>query len=253
MEVIYLSEENTSSEIGQILKNARNDKGYTLRELGEKCSITYSYISAVERGAFKPSKDKLIKLAHALELNTDDLLVLAGFSPVEEEVVRSRIVDPAAGTGGFLVSSMVGSGKTYHLEGLAERIFLERYANVEYETLSKKPKTIKEKKREEKDINDYLKSLPPFAKEDIYYIMPDDSMEGEGIKIGYKVWIDRNKEFHSGKIYLIRVQGKEYLRRVFEDNDKYLVQGTRGIAPKVYNKKKLKVIGQAVRVEFDLD
>jgi transcriptional regulator with XRE-family HTH domain len=222
--------ESTQIELGKILKEAREKKAYTLRQLGEKTEITYSYISAVERGKYLPSKDKLIRLSDALDLNKEDLLVLAGFSPVEEESVKSYL-------------GIFERNNRYNLEGLSERIFLERYALKD--EVSEDGIWIEGSRRNQKRVK----------KEDdfFYYDVTDSSMEGEGIKKGYKVQIKVVSEIENGKIGLVSFKGDKLLRRVFHMEDKIFLQATQGYAPKLVPKRKARILGQAVKVEFNLE
>jgi transcriptional regulator with XRE-family HTH domain len=64
---------------GQKLRKLRESKKMTQQQLAEKLGyVTNSYISDVEKGAFIPSKEKLGKIAKALNVEfkeLDDLLL----------------------------------------------------------------------------------------------------------------------------------------------------------------------------------
>jgi transcriptional regulator with XRE-family HTH domain len=70
----------------------RKQKGMRMEELGKLVKVSKSYISLLEAGERQPSRDVVIKLAEALfpeghESGRDELLILAGFAPVNMDAV----------------------------------------------------------------------------------------------------------------------------------------------------------------------
>lgn len=61
------------AELGKRVKQARKEKGYTQKELGEKTGYSEPHISHVEGGAI-PSLEFAAKLAKALEISLDELV-----------------------------------------------------------------------------------------------------------------------------------------------------------------------------------
>lgn len=74
-------------QLGQYNKNARQQKGYTLRTLAEKVGVNYSYLSKIENQKLEyPPKESVIrKMAQVLEQDKDQLSFLAGRIPHEFE------------------------------------------------------------------------------------------------------------------------------------------------------------------------
>lgn len=62
-------------ELGKEIKKGREDLGWSLRELGEKTGISYSYLSKLERGTHLPKPDIIIKLSDALGNNIASLII----------------------------------------------------------------------------------------------------------------------------------------------------------------------------------
>jgi transcriptional regulator with XRE-family HTH domain len=61
------------------LKELRQQRDISLRKLGEKASVSYSILNAIENGRFQPSKEIVISLAYALRYeNVEELLEMAG-------------------------------------------------------------------------------------------------------------------------------------------------------------------------------
>lgn len=60
--------------IGEMLKELREKKGLTQKELAKELSITRQAISELERGKAKPSVDVLIKLRSKYKVNLNKVL-----------------------------------------------------------------------------------------------------------------------------------------------------------------------------------
>ena len=59
--------------LGQMVKKARNNKGYTVRQLAEMCGVSPSYITKIEKDERKePSYKVLIKLSNVLNLGVEN-------------------------------------------------------------------------------------------------------------------------------------------------------------------------------------
>jgi transcriptional regulator with XRE-family HTH domain len=55
------------------LKIMRENRGYTVRALGEITGIPFSYIASIERGRMNPTGEELERLCKALHVTLDDL------------------------------------------------------------------------------------------------------------------------------------------------------------------------------------
>jgi transcriptional regulator with XRE-family HTH domain/GAF domain-containing protein len=75
------------SGIGKQIKEFREERKLSQRDLAKKCSLSHSYIALMEKGSRTPEQDKLLAICNALELNaaqTSELLqqVGHGFAPL---------------------------------------------------------------------------------------------------------------------------------------------------------------------------
>jgi len=71
------------TRFGALLRGYRERAGYTLREMESRGPFTYSHLCRIERGARNPpDRADVIRLAAALEVDADELLVAAGYLPV---------------------------------------------------------------------------------------------------------------------------------------------------------------------------
>jgi transcriptional regulator with XRE-family HTH domain len=67
---------NLQEIIGRVIRQERQDRRLTIKELGEKAGISEIYVGEIERGQKYPSANVLESLARALELNLAEMLEL---------------------------------------------------------------------------------------------------------------------------------------------------------------------------------
>lgn len=65
--------------LGQILRDARLERGLTLRDVSAKASIALGYLSEVERGQKEISSELLGPLANSLGYEVHELVIAAGY------------------------------------------------------------------------------------------------------------------------------------------------------------------------------
>ncbi|MEM8757992.1 MAG: response regulator [Planctomycetota bacterium] len=65
--------------LGQRIRVARTERGWTLKELSEASGVSVSQLSAIERGTHLPSLESLVLVAGALETSPSEWLLAAGF------------------------------------------------------------------------------------------------------------------------------------------------------------------------------
>ncbi len=61
---------------GMKLRNYRQERGYSLKQLAEKTGLSVSYINEIEKGKKYPKAEKILLLAKGLEIPYDDLVSL---------------------------------------------------------------------------------------------------------------------------------------------------------------------------------
>jgi len=62
------------NNLGQIIREKREEKGLTQIEVAEKAQLDRNYIGMVERGERNPSYLSLIKIAKGLDMTVDQLI-----------------------------------------------------------------------------------------------------------------------------------------------------------------------------------
>ncbi len=69
-------------EFGAKIRELRNKAGLTQQELGSKINVSHTYLSKIENGTTSPPSKKVIpRLGRALNVDKDELLILAGKAP----------------------------------------------------------------------------------------------------------------------------------------------------------------------------
>ena len=79
---------NEYIQIGNRIKKLRMEKGYSQKKMAELCGISYSTYSNYENNNREPNLKQLEKIAHALEMTTENLI---GQTNIDER--RTRIVN----------------------------------------------------------------------------------------------------------------------------------------------------------------
>lgn len=69
--------------LGDVIWNARRKKGISQRELADLLNLDFTYVSKIENdnSEYPPSEREIAGLAKVLELNEDELLLMAGRVP----------------------------------------------------------------------------------------------------------------------------------------------------------------------------
>lgn len=68
-------------KFGATIRDAREAKGISLRDLAKRVEVSPTFLSKVETEDWKPKEDKLRKIASILELDGDELVAQAGRVP----------------------------------------------------------------------------------------------------------------------------------------------------------------------------
>ena len=64
--------------LGEVLRERRDERGWTLRKLHERSSVALGYISEVERGQKEVSSELLEALAEAMGTDVSEIILDAG-------------------------------------------------------------------------------------------------------------------------------------------------------------------------------
>lgn len=99
-------------EIGDVLRDIRQQKGLTLRQVASRASVALGYLSEVERGQKEVSSEILAAVAEALDVPisklmrevSDRLAVLDGFTLVPD-VIPDELIRSVSSTSMFPESS----------------------------------------------------------------------------------------------------------------------------------------------------
>ena len=64
--------ETVEPNVGRAIKRIRSERGFSLRNLSEKCNLSINAISKIERGMASPTVSSLHQIASALEIHISD-------------------------------------------------------------------------------------------------------------------------------------------------------------------------------------
>lgn len=80
-------------EIGDVLRDLRQQKGYTLRQVASRASVALGYLSEVERGQKEASSEILASVAEALGAPISQIMhmVAERFEVVETVVIPDTV------------------------------------------------------------------------------------------------------------------------------------------------------------------
>ncbi|MGB0562966.1 MAG: helix-turn-helix domain-containing protein [Spirulinaceae cyanobacterium] len=81
-----------NNEFGQLIRQARKDKGYSQRDLAALLKLDFTYLSKMEnnRAEYAPKEEVIRNIAHHLDLDPEELIYLAGRIPHQEEALLSE-------------------------------------------------------------------------------------------------------------------------------------------------------------------
>ncbi|MFP4007356.1 MAG: helix-turn-helix domain-containing protein [Spirulinaceae cyanobacterium] len=85
-----------NKKFGDLIRQARKDKGYSQRELAKQIGLDFTYLSKLEndRADYAPKEDVIRAIARNLNLDQEELIFLAGRIPQQEEdVLRQNYKD----------------------------------------------------------------------------------------------------------------------------------------------------------------
>lgn len=79
--------------LAEIIKQYRKTNGLTQGDLAEACGLHFSHISRIEKG-FVPPRNTVRKVARAMNMDEDKLLLAAGYLP--KSMVEQRLAEALA-------------------------------------------------------------------------------------------------------------------------------------------------------------
>jgi transcriptional regulator with XRE-family HTH domain len=86
------SKQSNQDQLGRAIKKLRQDLGISASDLARASGLSRSYISYLENGRFKDiGIDKFARIASALEISADQLVIAAGYLPASRETVDVRL------------------------------------------------------------------------------------------------------------------------------------------------------------------
>ena len=72
-----INEKKAQLQLGQVIRDKRNDMGFSQEEFADICDVHRTYIGSIERGERNVSLKNILIIANALNLSSSELLKLA--------------------------------------------------------------------------------------------------------------------------------------------------------------------------------
>ena len=79
------------SNVGKRIKEIRQKRGLSIRELAKKMDTSHSYLSRVENNKVTPSLETLVKMAEVLECNVSDFFEDEHKIEADEELKKEGV------------------------------------------------------------------------------------------------------------------------------------------------------------------
>ncbi len=151
--------------LASVVKNAREKLGISQRELSRRTGIDNNTVAKIEKGERKkPNVLSLTKIAFVLELDSKELLELAGYSEEEYVMITSKYSNKIDSNTSIMVIDAIGDGLNYDL--FARKTIMEYIKNKEYMKLEKyKILEQTEKNKIDKVFKGYLEDYRESVKE----------------------------------------------------------------------------------------
>jgi len=89
--------EGLPSDLRRTLKEAREERGWSQREIASRLSLTQKHISGIESGKIVPRYDTLLELVRILD--RDLLMVPRALVPVVQSLIRDHLQPDKKGEG----------------------------------------------------------------------------------------------------------------------------------------------------------
>jgi len=87
----FLRQKRLPADLRQALKHARNERGWSQRDLASRLGIAQRHISGIESGKIVPRYDTLLELVRMLD--SDLIMVPRALVPVVQSLVREHLKD----------------------------------------------------------------------------------------------------------------------------------------------------------------
>lgn len=236
------------SIIGTNIKNARNKKSLSLKELAKKSGVTEQYLMDIESGKKIPNQNLIESISKALGISID-LLEPSYFSQYFEadddkeelRLPKQKSMDRKPSEADNSISSALS-------KAVRKIPVIDKITSI---------KDFPDKK----DIIDY-KYEPVFQNkgsnvnsgEFVYYIVQDNAMSNSRILKGDLALIFITDSIRNGDIILYTDKNRTFLRRItyLDKEDILLYSDNYEYQPALSNLKNIHIIGKVVRIEFKI-
>lgn len=219
------------SRIGEKIKEERQKKGLSLKQLGKKCGVSESYILDIETGK-KIINEKFIKqVSKVLGKNIEESLIQEPEKVEIKEDQPRKIEKPKVNPVGQWTEALSGIIKEIPIYD----IYMKEKGYKSFPIINKKVEGYNPEKL-------------------IYLRVPNDNLRGFRIQKDDLVLLYLNHEMSNNSITLIEQEGRLKLKKVkkLSGNKVELIEFNQEMKSNTVELNHIKVVGRGLRLEIEL-
>jgi len=233
-----------------ILKGLREKAGYESQtKFAQASGVDNSTIARLERGETKPMPQTLIKIAPALHVDLNDLMIAAGY--LHPAGAGMKFTKAGLNIFGYKEVKLSDSNKDLNkifpgIDNEFVKVPILGSLKVGYDNM------------EEQEIIGYQAIFRANVSDGVYFYLKitDDSMMDAGIKEGHRVLVKHQDFVTQGKIAVVLINGDAgTLKRVYYQDSQLILQSENAekkYPPLILNAEDVSIQGQVCTVEFDV-
>lgn len=234
------------NSVGDKIKQARNEKGMTQKQLAKKLGVAETFINEVESGR-KVVNEKLIdRLGKILGGDFANMTTLFD-NIIQEETKQERSVNRNNYNNSSTKNTSTKVEEVNDVWSNALSSVIKAVGIYEYDL---------NKPIGKRDLPIISNKIEGYSQDKVIYIkVENDDLLGFRISEGDVVFANLTTEVENNKLYLIELEGNRVLRQIkkLDGNKMLLISNKNTLRTQAVTPKDFKVIARLNRVEIDLN
>lgn len=234
------------NSVGDKIKQARNEKGMTQKQLAKKLGVAETFINEVESGR-KVVNEKLIdRLGKILGGDFANMTTLFD-NIIQEETKQERSVNRNNYNNSSTKNTSTKVEEVNDVWSNALSSVIKAVGIYEYDL---------NKPIGKRDLPIISNKIEGYSQDKVIYIkVENDDLLGFRISEGDVVFANLTTEVENNKLYLIELEGNRVLRQIkkLDGNKMLLISNKNTLRTQTVTPKDFKVIARLNRVEIDLN
>ncbi len=233
------------NSVGEKIKQARNSKGMTQKQLAKKLGVAESFINEIENGRKVVNERLIDRLGNILGGDFTNMTTLFD-NIIQEENKQEREISRTASKTVSVRNSSVKMEEVNDLWSNALSSVIKAVGIYNYDL---------NKPIGKRDLPIISNKIEGYAQDKVLYIkIENDDLLGFRICEGDIVFANMTSEMENNKLYLIELNGERVLRQIkkLDSNKVLLISNKNTLRTQTSHPKEIKVIAKLNRVEIDL-